>query len=405
MSLFNKPEIASLVAEFRDELGNIADWWVKNTIDEKNGGFYGQVEADGTAVASADKGVVMHARILWFFSEVCQYIDKPEYKAAAHRAFQYITNYFHDAEYGGVYWSLTADGHVKDSKKQTYAQSFAIYGLCAYYKLTGNQQAIDKAYEYFQILQKYCHDDEKGGYLEAFDRKWGDIGDFRLSEKDDNLPKTQNTHLHVMEAYATLHLVKPTAESALALRRLVDFFDGTIINKANNHLRLFMDVDWQDHSKTFSYGHDIECSWLLYEALVALNDPLVMNRVKPLVLAVAKTTLTEGLGDQGQVCDEYDIGKAIKHQESCWWVQAEAMVGFLYTYQLTGDTAYWQVFNNIWSFTKEFHIDRALGEWHWLATRDQDADYNTYKAGFWKAPYHNGRAMMEVIKVLSDKLH
>ena len=404
MSVFLKPEVNGLIDEFRSELINIADWWIKYAIDEENGGFYGQVNADGSAEVTAEKGIVMNARILWFFSEVCHYVDKPQYRAAAKRAYQYIKTYFNDAEYGGVYWSLRADGSVADSKKQTYAQSFAIYGLSAYYKLTNDDDAIDLAYEYFAQLQKHCHDDIKGGYLEAFDRQWHEITDMRLSDKDDNLPKTQNTHLHVMEAFATLHMVKPTVASALALRRLIDFFDGTIINKDNYHLRLFMDIDWNDHSRAFSYGHDIECSWLLYEALVALDDSLITSQVTPTVIKMAETTLAEGIGNQGQVCDEFEFAGEHKHQESCWWVQAEALVGFLYAYQLIGNTDFWTAFDNVWAFTKQQHIDKNLGEWFWLAKCDQDTNYDTYKAGFWKAPYHNGRAMMEVIKVLSGKL-
>lgn len=401
MSVLSKLEITSLLTEFQQELCNIADWWIEHAIDEHNGGFFGQVNADGTGVMTADKGIVMHARILWFFSEVCHYVDNVRYRAAANRAYQYIIDNFDDPEYGGVYWSLNAKGQVNDDKKQTYAQSFAIYGLSAYYKLTGEQAAIDKAYTYFNLLQKHCHDNEKGGYLEAFTRQWGETGDVRLSEKDDNFPKTQNTHLHVMEAFATLHMVKPTAESALGLSRVIGFFEQIIVDKSNKHLRLFMDMDWQDHSKAYSYGHDIECSWLLYEALVALNDPFVMKRVKPLVLDMAATTLAEGMGDLGQVCDEFEILPKRKHQESCWWVQAEAMVGFLYAYQLTEQREYWDAFLNIWAFINEFHIDSEHGEWHWMATRDQGENYNTYKAGFWKAPYHNGRAMMEIIKLLN----
>lgn len=404
MSLHGQPKNQFLLNEFKNELIKLADWWVKYGIDEINGGFYGQVEANGSPDLTADKGVVLNARILWFFSEVCHYVDNPAYRAAADRAYHYIIKHFHDPIHNGVYWSLNADGTIKDSKKQTYAQSFTIYGLSAYYKLTGHYQAIELAYQYFDCIEKYCHDTEKGGYLEAFDCKWQEITDMRLSEKDDNLPKTQNTHLHVMEAFSTLHLVQPSDKSAKALHKLIGYFEHKIINPENNHLRLFMDKDWKDYSKTFSYGHDIECSWLMFEALLALKDVKTFERITPLVIKMAQTSLNEGIGELGQVCDEYEWSTQHKHQEGIWWVQAEAMVGFLYAHQLTSEPLFWNAFLNVWEYTKTYHIDDQLGEWHWLALPDQDPSNLIYKAGFWKGPYHNGRAMMEVIKVLSDKL-
>ncbi|MCU4675960.1 AGE family epimerase/isomerase [Catenovulum sp. 2E275] len=400
----NQASVDALVGEFKNELIAIADWWVKHAIDQQNGGFYGQVNADGTVDPTADKGIVLNARILWFFSEVCHYLDDPAYKMAADRAYQYIVEHFNDPLYGGVFWSVNADGTMKDSKKQTYAQSFTIYGLSAYYKLTGNKEAIELAYQYFECVQQYCHDEVKGGYLEAFDRQWAEITDMRLSEKDDNLPKTQNTHLHVMEAFATLHHAKPTLASADAVKRLLGYFKDKIINPTNYHLRLFMDKDWQDHSKSFSYGHDIECSWLMFEALLSLDDTELTQQMTPLVLAMANTSLIEGIGEHGQVCDEFEFENQHKHQEGCWWVQAEAMVGFLYAYHISGEQKYWQAFLQVWQYTKAYHIDTELGEWHWIATIDQDPNNPIYKAGFWKGPYHNGRAMMEVIKVLTGQL-
>lgn len=404
MSLFNQSQAQPLIDEFKIELINIADWWVKHGIDTINGGFYGQINADGSPELSADKGIVLNSRILWFFSEAAHFSDKPEYKQAADRAYHYIIDNFHDPVHHGVFWSLNADGSVKDAKKQTYAISFTIYGLSAYYKLTGNTQAIELAYQYFHCIQNYCHDAEIGGYLEAFSRDWQEISDVRLSDKDDNLPKTQNTHLHVMEAFTTLNMAKPTKESASALKALIGYFEQKIINPENYHLRLFMDKDWQDHSKAFSFGHDIECSWLLFEALLSLKDPKVLDRVTPLVIKMAETTLKEGIGSFGQVCDEYEFVDQHKHQEGCWWVQAEAMVGFIYAYQLTGNLAFWDAFLNVWQYTKCYHIDKELGEWHWLSSMDQNSQTPIYKAGFWKGPYHNGRAMMEVIKVLTNKL-
>lgn len=396
--------IAQLQDEFSTELNNISLWWINNTVDQHHGGFFGEISASGEVVDSASKGIVLNTRILWYFSEIAQYKQCPKAKALAERAYHYLLDNFDDKQNGGVMWELDHSGKVIDDKKQTYAQSFAIYALASYYRLTGEQQAIDKALQYFELLEKYTLDHEQGGYLEAFSNDWQEIEDMRLSEKDANLPKTMNTHLHVLEAYSNLQNVYPSIKVAAALQRLIDYFQGDIVDHASYHLRLFMCRHWGDYSQAYSFGHDIECSWLLHKSLKVLNNSKMTDKVLPTVVKLAETCLAEGIGQHGQVLDEIDIKNGNIHAASCWWIQAEALVGFLNAYELTNDKAYFDAVVSIWQFIKRYHIDHQHGEWHWLATIDQSADYNIYKAGFWKGPYHNGRALMEVLKLL-DKLN
>jgi len=395
--------IKKLKKEFTSELQNINRWWTKNTVDETCGGFFGEVSARGNVVKNASKGVVLNTRILWYFSEVAIVIADDNSRTMADRAYHYLLDFFDDKDKGGMVWELDHTGKVLDAKKQTYAQSFSIYALSSYYKLTGNKEAIDKALEYFELLEKHTLDTEQGGYLEAFSQDWQEIEDMRLSEKDANFPKTMNTHLHVLEAYSNLQKIYPTEAVANALKRLVNYFQGSIVDHASYHLRLFMCRHWGDHSKAYSYGHDIECSWLLHKSIKALKDEKLTAKILPTVVNLAQTCLAEGIGKHGQVLDEIDHKSGKVHEESCWWIQAEALVGFLNAYTITSDKRYFDTAVNIWKFIKAHHIDHEQGEWHWLATIDQKADYNIYKAGFWKGPYHNGRALMEGLKLL-DKI-
>ncbi|WP_198959877.1 AGE family epimerase/isomerase, partial [Neiella marina] len=218
----------------------IADWWATYTVDEHHGGFYGEVSRDNTPLIESEKSIIQNTRILWFFSEYAHFLrteslkargSKSErYEALATRAFDYLLKYFDDKDQGGVVWMLDHQGQVTDGKKQTYAISFAIYGLSAYYKLTNNPHALAKAQEYFGLLEKHARDYERNGYVEALTQDWQPMADVRLSDKDDNLPKTMNTHLHVLEAYTTLHLVAPSEQTAEALANLIDIFNDQIID-------------------------------------------------------------------------------------------------------------------------------------------------------------------------------
>ncbi|HOY23653.1 MAG TPA: AGE family epimerase/isomerase, partial [Cellvibrio sp.] len=231
---------AGLQLEFRQELIVIADWWLENTIDHEQGGFYGEVAADNVPVKNASKGIILNSRVLWFFSEAARELQADKYRQAAQRAYDYIVNYFFDKEHGGVYWELDAQGNPINTKKQVYAQAFTIYALTAYYQLTQDARVLAQALACFELLEKNTIDCEHEGYLEAFTREWGVIEDVRLSDKDLNFPKSQNTHLHVLEAYTTLNKVHPTPEIAAALRYNIELFDKYMIDKDTYHLRMFL---------------------------------------------------------------------------------------------------------------------------------------------------------------------
>lgn len=173
----------------KTELINILDYWLKNTIDKENGGFIGEINHQNVINNNSEKGAVLNARILWSFSAAYAVEKNPEYLKTAKRAFQYIKDYFFDKEFGGIFWSLQADGKPKDTKNQIYAIAFVIYGLSEFYKIFKNEDALELAQSLFYKIELYSKDYKNKGYLEAFTRDWQEIEDLRLSEKDANEKK------------------------------------------------------------------------------------------------------------------------------------------------------------------------------------------------------------------------
>lgn len=395
LTAFNRERITQ-------ELLSISDWWQSRTQDEFNGGFVGEVDFYGKPNHIAEKGCVLNARILWFFSELAGQSGNAEHLEQAKRSYDWLLSNLVDRDFGGLVWSVSPSGNIVDGKKQTYAQSFGIYALCSYYHLTGDKKALDLAMSCFALIEQHARDRESGGYVEACDRQWKSISDYRLSEKDLNLPKSMNTLLHVLEAYTALFRANPTAEVEEAFRHVLTVFVEHVVCDETHHLKLFFDMNWDDKSQTYSFGHDIEASWLLWEAALVLGDSLVTKKVREVCIKMAEVCAEEAIGSNGQVCDDYDFESGHKDEKSYWWVQAEALVGFMNAYSLTSDPRYFDLSVKIWDFIQHQHIDHENGEWHWVARCDQHKTEEIYKAGFWKAPYHNGRAMMELQKLFIE---
>lgn len=391
--------------------GNILPFWLNHMQDQQRGGWYGQMTGRGKLLPDAPRGAILQARLLWTFAAAYRVLQHEEYLEAALRTKDYILRYFVDHQYGGTYWSVAADGQPLDTKKQFYAIGFMIYGFSELARATGDAEALTTALQLFDIIEQHAWDDVHGGYIEACQRDWQPIEDMRLSDKDENYPKSQNTHLHIIEPYANLCLAlraatdnKDTAtglsnnqlhgatqQVEAALRRLIALFTDRILNPATYHLDLFFAMDWSRMSETESYGHDIECSWLLHEAALVLGDKQLLEQVEPIVREVARAS-EKGLLNNGAMIHE--SGDRDLH----WWVQAEAVVGFLNIYQHFEDQAALQKALHVWKYIKAHLIDYQHGEWYWSVKADGTLNLDEDHAGFWKCPYHNSRMCLEILQ-------
>lgn len=392
-----KYELLQLKQELKEELThNILPFWMDKMTDDKNGGFYGQMTGRNQLIPDAPKGGILNARILWTFSSAALTLKNPLYTEYAKRAKEYVFEHFFDAENGGTYWMLKADGTPTDTKKQIYSQAFFIYALVEYYRVTNDKTCLDKAIELFNLIEKHSFDAKLNGYFEAYSKEWVLLEDLRLSEKDANEKKTMNTHLHILEAYTNLYRVWDSVLLGKQLRNLIELFLDKIINPQTHHLDLFFDENWNCKSTLFSYGHDIEAAWLIDEAAVVLGDAELLKRVRKVIGKVADAA-AEGVQPTGAIVNEKNSATGHVDTNCDWWPQAEAMVGFFNAYELSKDEAYARKTLAGWEFVKTNIVDTENGEWHWSVSSTGKVDNNNDKAGFWKCPYHNGRMCLELI--------
>ena len=374
---------------------NLLPFWSTKMVDYKNGGYFGRINGDNQVFPKEDKGGILNARILWTYSSAYRIYKDTAYLRLAARSKDYIMAHFIDKEFGGAYRSVKSTGEPSDTRKQTYTQSFFIYGLAEYYRATGDKEALEAAKNIFNLFEKYALDKKSDGYFEVYSRDWKRTHDKLIGESTANDEKTMNTHLHMMEAYTNLYRVWPDKNVGVRLRALVDIFLDKIIDSKTSHLICFLDKDWKKNSAVDSYGHDIESSWLLNEAAGLLGDPALLAKVKDVSIKIANAA-AEGLNPDGSLNYEKNLTNGRVSTERSWWAQSECIVGYLNAYELTGNEKYLDNAINCWNYTNNHFVDNKNGGW--FSSVSESGVASGEKGGFWVCPYHNGRMCMEVVE-------
>ena len=374
--------------------GNILPFWMKFTPNPAHGGFFGEVSTDLIVQKDAPHGAVATTRILWTFAAAYERYHDPQYLGMARLAYEDLMNHFWDKTNGGLYWSVATNGAPFDARKEIYIQGFGILGLSEYYRATREPAALEQAIALYRMIEARARDHKHGGYFEEFTPDWRLETDLSHSLMGAEALKSQNIHLHLLEAYANLLQVWPDPALRRDLRDLADVMLAHIYDSRTHHLRLFLDPDWTPRSQNLSFGHDIEFAWLFCEAANVLGDPALIARSRTIAVEIARTTLAEGVDVDGALFNKAGPS-GIPDRSKDWWPQSEATVGFANAYQISGDPVFLMAALHTWDYIDAWLIDRQHGGWFRSVTADGRRSLAP-KVSIWNCPYHNGRACMEL---------
>ena len=366
--------------------------------DQKYGGYYGWLGYDLKLDKEYEKGCILNSRILWFFSSAYELLKEKNLKEDADYAYEFLKNYCLDREYGGVFWSVTYDGKPKDTTKHTYNQAFAIYALSSYYNATGCKDALDIVRGLQLIIEEKMTDEY--GYLEAFTRDFRPESNEKLSENGVLAEKTMNTLLHVFEAYTEFYRVTKDPFTGERLRFMMDLFADKVYNRELKRQEVFFDRTWNSLIDLYSYGHDIETSWLMDRGLEVLADPAYTEKLAPITAEIAEAIYEKAYVNHSLM---NEAEKGVDDTTRVWWIQAETVVGFINAWQKKpGEKKFLQAAEDVWEYIRKYLVDPREGsEWFWCVEADGTPIHKPIVEP-WKCPYHNGRMCMEVIRRMSD---
>lgn len=376
---------------------DIAPFW-KKLRDDEFGGYYGFVDQELNIDEKAVKGCILNNRITWFFSNAYDVTADDSLFWEAKHGYEFLRDYCIDRENGGVFWSLNYDGTPADTTKHTYNQAFCIYALSSYYAISRDSEALELAYDIFDIIEEKCRDEV--GYLEAFTVDFQPESNEKLSENGVMADKTMNTLLHVFEAYCELYRVGHNERVAERIKWIMDTFAEKIYNPELHRDEVFFDANYNSILDLHSYGHDIETAWLIDRGVEILGDAEYAEKMSPITKDLTAQIYKVAF-DGHSLANECE--KGVVDETRVWWVQAETVVGFVNGYQKDETkTEYLEAAKSEWEFIKANVIDSRCREWFHSVSKDGATDKSKPIVEPWKCPYHNGRMCMELMRRVPD---
>lgn len=405
----------------------IVDVWYPKTIDSVHGGFFSDFNNKWEKKGNQNKMIVTQARHVWTASTLASFYNDSTYIEIAKHGYTFLKNQMWDDKNGGFYTLKGIEGDslkLLSTSKSAYGNSFAIYGLANYYKISKDTAALDLAKRTFYWLDKHSRDSVYGGYFDVMKQD----GSWMLNSKENNNNygdfirknwKDQNSSIHLLECFTALYEVWPNDLLKERLEEMLILVRDTITTE-RGYLTLHLQRDWKpvsfkdstdavrkanfwlDH---VSFGHDVETAFLLLEASHILgkeNDTVTLCKARKMVdHAIAKGWDKEkgGFYDGGYYFDDSETCTII-NPDKVWWTQAEGLNSLLLMAKLFPDENYYELFKKQWDYINTYMIDHNNGGWYDEGLDSNPNAINNVKAQIWKVNYHNTRAMVNVIKML-----
>jgi mannobiose 2-epimerase len=407
--------------------------WYPLSVDKEYGGFYSNLAFDWNIMPEQDKMIVTQARHIWCLSKAASFLDNEYYKETAYHGFRFLKDALWDEQYGGFFQIRSREGGFSDfngfmDEKRTYGNAFGVYGLAALHKLTGADEVLALACEAFNWIESHSFDPEYNGYFQFLTREGNPFGknsNYQTKAVDavEAGYKDQNSSIHLLEAYTELYNTWKSPAVCEKLNNLLILIRDKMVTE-KGYLTLFFDrqlnpVSFREASaevreKNFgldhvSFGHDYETAFLMLEASHLLG---IRNDVK--TLSVAKKMIDHAIDNGWDKINGgfFDEGYYFRDSTSCeiikdtkvWWAQAEGLNALLLFSRIFPDEKkYYELFEKMWDYIKFYLVDKEFGDWYW-GSLEKEPFYRTEpKGSIWKCTYHNGRALMNCIKMLADE--
>lgn len=368
---------------------DILPFWLKNGIDEKNGGIFTCLDEKG-AIYGKEKSVWFQGRALWTFSKAYNLIERnPQYLQTAKNIYEFLGKCV-DLD-GRMFFTVTQDGQGIQKRRYYFSETFAAIGCAEYYLASGEKKALLDARNYFDIA------------YECF------------TGVRPTQPKFNQQALN-LKALSPVMIMLSTAQTMRAID--TEYYEkyAKIAKDCLNEIlhggfltqnALLESVSTSGNAidsptgRIVNPGHSMEAAWFVMIEGMLTNDEEAIKAGKKII----DITLPLGWDNaHGGIIAFTDISGnppvQLEWDMKLWWPQCESMIAARLAYLLFQEEKYLRLFRDLEKYCQKWFIDQKHGEWYGYLHYDNTPS-TTLKGNIFKGPFHIPRLYM-IMAILDE---
>jgi N-acylglucosamine 2-epimerase len=369
-------------------LEDVMPFWTRHALDREHGGLFTCIADDGT-LQSRDKYMWSQLRALWTFSALCNELGpRDEWLEAAHGIYRFVHRHGRD-EQGHWVYALRGDGSPHTGASSIYTDGFALYGLVAYARATGEAAALDLACETFERTVARLR--VPGSYP---------------SEPYPLPPGVKAHGISMIFSLAFLELARATGESRHleAARHQAEQVMGAFLRPERRHLLEFLDLDDRPidspRGRAIVPGHAIESMWFMIHVYDHLQQP---ERIEAAIEAIRWHVELGWDEEYGGIVLARDAEGGQPWwpfaDAKLWWPQTEALYALLLAYERTGAAWCLDLFERVDAYAFAHYPVPEHGEWRQRLDRFGRPLRETVALPV-KDPFHLPRSLLYSLRTL-----
>lgn len=226
--------------------------WSSAGFDVEGGGFVERLDLDGRPDNAAVKRVRVQARQIYVYSHAHILGLWSGGAELAMRAFDFVMRHARHPD-GCFAHLIDRRGTIVDPKRDTYDHAFILLAFAWLFRATNDEKVAQAIRETFHRFEAALLHSSGQGYRE---------------DDRDSLPRRQNPHMHLLEAFLALHDATGEARFLERANIILELFHTHFFDRRANVLREFFEVDWGlvrgERGRTIEPGHHYEWVWLLH---------------------------------------------------------------------------------------------------------------------------------------------
>jgi len=370
-------------------LNNVIPFWQKNSIDAQYGGYFTCLDAEGK-VYDTDKFIWLQNRQIWTFSTLYNQVEKRDsWLEVAAGGADFLSRYGRDTD-GNWFFSLTRRGQPLTQPYNIFSDCFAAMAFSQYAMASGSEEAKEISLQaYDNVLRR--QQNPKGKYNKAY----------------PGTRSLKSLAVPMILANLSLEMDWLLADTQLeqVLAKTVSEVMGTFLDPEQGLMYEHVASDGSHvdcyEGRLINPGHGIEAMWFMMAIAQKTNqrtsqgqqDAQLIHQATEVVLNILDFAWDEQYGGLYYFMDAAGHPpQQLEWDQKLWWVHLETLVALAMAYRLTGREDCWRWYQKVHDYTWSHFPDQQSGEWYGYLNRRGEV-LLPLKGGKWKGCFHVPRAM------------